>query len=57
MIRNIFADYYGRMDAYLGPAGVDGGNCQQMRPLDGLFEPFIARTVEYWPVDQDVNSR
>ena len=49
IIRGVYADYYGRLDAYMGPAGWNGLDCLHMRPLDGLFDPMMARIVESWP--------
>ena len=49
VIYGIYADYYGRMDAYMGPAGWNGLDCLHMRAIDGLYEPMMARLVEAWP--------
>ena len=43
VVNGIYADYYGRADAYMGPVGWNGGDCLHFRPLEGLFDPFIAR--------------
>jgi hypothetical protein len=43
VVDGVYADYYGRTDAYMGAAGWNGADCLHFRPLEGLFDPFIAR--------------